>query len=78
MTRTWKEEIQRVVIEAGGPISLSQIYACIECSQLVTTRHQQPWKSGGQPRYQCQIRRELTNLCRDGAIRRVGRGLYAP
>lgn len=75
---TWREEVRWVVIEAARPISLAENYAAVERSPIVKPYHRQPWKPGGQPRYQCWVRRELTNLCRDRAIRRVGRGLYIP
>ena len=76
MSETWNEAILRIVRARAGVISLQEIYQEMEPLPLVTPYHREPWKKGGQPRYQCAARRRLTTLCRRGEVRRVDHGLY--
>ena len=76
MPETWNEEILQIVRAKNGVISVQEIYSEMVLLPLVTPYHREPWKKGGQPRYQCTIRRCLTTLCRRGEVRRVGHGLY--
>ena len=76
MPETWDEAILRIVRARAGEISLQEIYQEMVLHPLVTPYHRDPWKKGGQPRYQCATRRRLTTLCRRGEVRRVGHGLY--
>ena len=76
MPETWDEAILRIVRARAGNISLQEIYQEMVLHPLVTPYHRDPWKPGGQPRYQCATRSRLTPLCRRGEVRRVGQGLY--
>lgn len=74
---TWKDEIVSVMSKSRGQeMHLTDIYNQMKQSSLTTGRHLQPWKPGGQPRYQCWVRRGLTNLVNDGIIERVKQGVY--
>ena len=73
----WSAAILEIVEpHAGCAISLQDIYAQMRTLPLVTSYHLQPWRSGGQPRYQCWIRRCLTDLVRAGKVRRTGTAIY--
>jgi len=74
----WNEVIFRIIEESNSPtVELHEIYHVMKTHPLVTPYHRQPWKNGGQPRYECWTRRCLTSLIRAGRIRRVARALYA-
>ncbi len=74
---SWKNEIISIMSENRGlQMSLSDIYTKIEGSRQVTCYHRSPWKLGGQPRYQCWVRRYLTDLVNEGRINRLRRGIY--
>ncbi len=78
MNTDWKSEIIKAVSRCGGiNVPLSEIYREMINIPIVTDRHLQPWKGGGQPRYQCWIRRCLTDLVREGLIIRPNRGKYS-
>lgn len=75
---TWNDAVADAIRNKGGQnVSLQEIYSEMRRNQIVTDSHLEPWKPGGQPKYECWIRRSLTNLERDGTIRRVGRALYS-
>ena len=76
MLETWNAAILRIVRASAGAISLREIYQEMEPHPLVTRYHREPWRKGGQPHYQCAIRRRLTTLCRRGEVPRVDHGLY--
>ncbi len=76
--RTWREEIWRVIATANRPLTLREIYAAMRESELVTPRHLAPWQGDKQPRYECQIRHELTNLHRAGRVNWISQGVYGP
>lgn len=59
------------------PVPLQDIYEALQTQPFVTSYHLQPWRTGGQPRYQCWTRRYLTTLIRERRIKRVGHGLYS-
>ena len=74
----WNEAILEVINFCGSSeISLQEIYAQMRKNPLVKSYHLQPWRPGLQPRYECWIRRCLTDLVRMRRVRRVGRGKYA-
>lgn len=69
MPSRWETAILDAVQRIGGKsVTLQEIYREMEGRQLVTPYHLQPWKDGGQPRYQCWIRRCITNLGRVNTI----------
>ena len=73
----WKGEIISIMsANRGLEMPLSNIYNEIEGSPLVTCYLREPWKPGGQPRYQCWVRRYLTGLVNEGRIKRLRRGVY--
>lgn len=73
----WKEALVRTLREHGGrQMTLAEIYQEMVDHPLVTLRHHEPWTVGNQPRYQCWIRRYLTDLVREGVVERVRRGTY--
>ena len=73
----WKEAIIEVMRKRSGrEWPLQSIYGAMERHPLVTTHHEEPWKAGKQPRYQCWIRRYLTDLWREGRVERVRRAVY--
>ena len=73
-----KEAVLKAVTEGKSKwASLRDIYNEIEKQPLVTDYHRLPWKPGGQPRFQCWIRRILTDLIRENKLIRIGRGLYS-
>ena len=74
MSETWEEAILRIVRAKEGDISLQEIYRAIESHPLVTPYHKELWDR--QPRYHHWVRSELAKVCKRGAIRHVGRGLY--
>ncbi|TAK01650.1 hypothetical protein EPO44_08935 [bacterium] len=74
----WKKTVLGFIEQRGWDVvRLQEIYAEMENHPLVTPYHMQPWRPGLQPRYQCWIRRYLTDLVREGNIRRVSRGKYS-
>jgi hypothetical protein len=73
----WKDAILEVIKTCGqDSISLQQIYSIMKNHPLVTEYHLEPWREGGQPRYQCWIREYLTFLIREKKICRISRGIY--
>jgi hypothetical protein len=73
----WKDAILEIIKTYGkDSISLQQIYAKMKNHPLVTEYHLEPWREGGQPRYQCWIREYLSALIDDKKIIRIGRGMY--
>ena len=77
MNATWKAAINYAIKRKSGRcVSLQEIYSEMRRSPLVTADHLEPWKPGGQPKYECWIRRCLTELNRSGEVTRVGRALY--
>lgn len=74
---TWDQLVLQLVDEKSEEITLQELYKAIVTHPLVTPYHQEPWKPGRQPRYQCWARRCLSNLVRRGVVRRVGKGIYA-
>jgi len=76
--QTWNNAVITALRRAGGSeVPLEQIYSLVRRTSLVTPEHLQPRKSGGQPKYQCWVRRCLTNLTKAGIVRRVDRGTYS-
>ena len=74
----WSEAIFGIIKNSNNSnVELKEIYQIMKTHQLVTEYHHQPWRPGGQPRYECWIRRCLTNLIRTNRITRVSRALYA-
>jgi hypothetical protein len=73
---TWEDAILGALRRQRGDSSLAEIYAVVAESAVVTPYHKEPWKPGGQPRYQCAIRRRLTTLVETGVVRRTGQGRY--
>ncbi len=74
---SWKDEIISIMHKnSGHEMSLSDIYNKIKRSRLATCYHLKPWKPGGQPRYQCWVRRALTDLVNERKIKRLRRGVY--
>lgn len=74
----WNETIFEIIKDSNNSnINLKEIYQIMETHRLVTEYHRQPWRPGGQPRYECWIRRCLTNLIHKNRIKRVSRALYA-
>lgn len=55
---------------------LHEIYTGVGSHPVVTARHLQPWRSGGQPRYECWVRRCLTNLVSAGVVDRIRPAVY--
>ena len=75
---TWKEVVLGgLQVEGGVSVALDAIYGHVAAAELVTTYHLDPWRPGGQPRFQCWTRRALTDLVREGQVVRVGRGMYS-
>lgn len=78
MVESWKEIALQAVVSLGGSnIQLEDIYKEVMHHPRVTPYYRDPWKPGGQPRYQCWIRKELTKLVRDGSLIRVSTGAYS-
>ncbi len=74
----WKEIVFSIIEAANGePLSLADIFDALETHPIVTPYHREPWKKGGQPRYECWARRYLTTLVREQRIVRVSRGIYS-
>jgi len=74
----WEKAIIEAIRSRGGKgIHLQDIYKEMVHHPLVTHYHKEPWKPGGQPRYQNQIRRRLTSLKRKGTVVRIVRGIYS-
>lgn len=74
---TWKSEIYNILCSKGGqPITLKQIYEKIKTSPLVTSEHLKAWDGIHQPKYECWVRRCLTDLVRENKIKRIDRGVY--
>ena len=74
----WKEVIfNKIKQRKGAPVALKEIYQLMKTHTLVTPYHLKPWRLGGQPRYECWIRRCLTSLIRENRVKRISRALYA-
>lgn len=78
MVESWKEIALQAVLSLGGrEIQLEDIYKEVTRHPRVTPYYREPWKPGGQPRYQCWTRRVLTELVREGKLIRVSMGSYS-
>jgi len=77
MRETWEDEVAGIVKRRGGPMNLSDIYHEMRNQPTVTPHHLEPWQQGGQPRYECWVRRCLTTLVDKGVVERVRRGVYS-
>ena len=74
----WQEAIIQIMRDLGGEeIQLQEIYRGMRGHPIVTSDHLNPWKPGGQPKYQCWIRRYLTDLVREDVVKRTGTGVYS-
>ncbi|KQC06798.1 MAG: hypothetical protein APR62_07490 [Smithella sp. SDB] len=74
---TWNEAILEVLQQhEDEPVKLQKIYCELSNHPLVTDQHRKSWKPGLQPRYQCWIRRCLTNLIREGKVKRTQTATY--
>lgn len=72
-----KDAILEVIRQRNGrEITLQEIYREIILLPIVKARDKEPWKPGGQPRYQNYVRRRLTDLVREKLINRPGKGVY--
>ncbi len=76
MGETWKQAIVSTMEEHGPVMTLSEIYQQMTNHPLVTPYHLERWKPGGQPRYQCCIRRRLTDLVNEGTVERLDTATY--
>lgn len=57
---TWADATVETLKKLGSSrVSLRQIYRVMRSHELVTAYHLEPWKLGGQPRYECWIRGAL-------------------
>lgn len=75
---TWLEAILEAMDRHGGQnIKLQTIYSEVEKSPIVTPKHLEQWKEGGQAKYECWIRRGLTTLVRRGLVIRNSTGIYS-
>jgi hypothetical protein len=75
---TWNAAILEAVRELGGQnIALQVIYSEMQKSPVITPHHLDQWRTGGQARYECWIRRGLTTLIRKGMVLRVSKGTYS-
>lgn len=78
MSRTWKNLILDIVDSLDGrSVSLQEIYRRVSDNPIVTDYHREPWSSGGQPRFECWTRRALTDLVREGKLKRITTGMYS-
>jgi hypothetical protein len=81
MGKSWKEVALEAVLTLGGrSVRLQDIYREVERNSIVTAYHKQPWRPGGQPRFECWTRRVLSDLVREGKlthVKRIGDGLYS-
>ena len=76
MTSSWEIALVEILRANGKEMPLREIYDKMRQTNLVTSQYLIHWKPGGQPKYQCWIRRYLTNLAQRGEVQRVGRGIY--
>ena len=75
--KSWKDVVFEVIQKRKGrEIKLQKIYHEMLGHPLITAFHMQPWKTGKQPKYQCWIRRVLTDLVKEGSISRPRKGVY--
>jgi hypothetical protein len=73
----WAEAIEQVMRDTGTEeVTLWQIYRSMVKLPLVTNHHKESW-SDGVPNYKHWTRKYLSTLCREGKVRRVGRGIYS-
>ncbi len=73
----WKDAVLNIIRQQKGKeITLQEIYRKMLGHSLVTDSHKEPWKTGKQPKYQCWVRRVLTDLVREGLINRPRTGVY--
>ena len=78
MDETWKTVTLNAVISLGGRlVPLQEIYRTVKSNPIVTDYHRQPWRSGGQPRFECWVRRILTDFVREKKLSRVKKGVYS-
>lgn len=55
---------------------LQEIYGGVGGHPIVTVHHLKAWRAGGQPRYECWVRRCLTNLVGADVVDRVRPAVY--
>ena len=78
MDKSWKTSVFEVVLSLGGKsVGLQDIYREIRKRPLVSDYHKEPWKTGGQPRYECWMRRVLTELVREKKLIWESSGVYS-
>jgi hypothetical protein len=76
--KNWSETIFDIIKNSDNSnVEFKEIYQIMKTHQLVSEYHRRPWRPGGQPRYECWIRRCLTDLTRRNRIKRISRGVYA-
>ena len=74
----WRETITQVLRDSGREeMSLQEIYREMKKNPIVKSGHLLPWKPGGQPKYQCWIRRYLTDLVDEDVVERKRKGVYS-
>ena len=77
-TGGWKEAVEAAIqSDARAVVPLQAIYSAMVTSPLVMPYHLEPWRGKLQPRYECAIRRVLSDLVSEGRVARVGRGQYS-
>ena len=75
MVSEWKEPILKVLKKHyPDKVQLQVIYREISDYKSLKDYDKEPWKKGGQPRYQCWIREYLDILKKEGLVENIGRG----
>lgn len=75
LVNKWAEVILKILKKHyPDKVQLQIIYGEIAEHESLRDYDKEPWKKGGQPRYQCWIRENLSRLRKAGLVENVGRG----
>ena len=73
---TWSDAIIVCLKDLGGRGGLQQIYSRISRYISLKLTHQKETRWGGRPAFQHQVRSYISNLVKDGTLRKASRGVY--
>lgn len=72
----WEEAICKSIESLGGEADLQEIYRSLRDRGALTERNGRETRWGGRPAYHHVVRSYISNMCRSGLLRRIGRARY--
>ncbi len=74
--RIWEDATLKSYLENGGRTSNREVYERIGQFVHLGASHLAPTAYGGRPAYEHAVRSYIANLCQEGFLRKVQRGLH--